>query len=86
MFIHLGEKCIVRKKDIVGIFDIENTSVSAITKEFLNKAGKRGGVVYINEEMPKSFILVRDGEESVIYISSLSPSTLVKRYNESFFE
>ena len=32
MFIHLGEKCIVRKKDIVGIFDIENTSVSAITK------------------------------------------------------
>ena len=86
MFIHLGEKCIVRKKDIVGIFDIENTSVSAITKEFLNKAGKRGDVIYVNEEMPKSFIIVKDEDDSVIYISSLSPSTLVKRYNESFFE
>ena len=86
MFIHLGEKCIVRKKDIVGIFDIENTSVSAITKDFLNKAGKRGNVVYINEEMPKSFIIVKDEEETYVYISSLSSSTLVKRYNEDFFK
>ncbi len=85
MFIHVGEKSIVRKKDIIGIFDIENTSVSAITREFLNRAGRNGKVIYVNEEMPKSFILVKDGEESVIYISSLAPSTLVKRYNERFF-
>ena len=36
MFLHLGNNYLVNTKDVIGIFDIENTSVSANTKEFLN--------------------------------------------------
>ena len=41
MFLHLGNNYLVNTKDIIGIFDIENTSVSANTKEFLNFCGKK---------------------------------------------
>ena len=37
MFLHLGNNYLVNTKDIIGIFDIENTSVSANTKEFCGK-------------------------------------------------
>lgn len=41
MFLHLGNNYLVNTKDVIGIFDIENTSVSANTKEFLNFAAKK---------------------------------------------
>ena len=73
----------IKKKDIVGIFDIENTSVSAITKKYLNIAGKSGNAVYVSTELPRSFVVTeeKDGERSV-YITALSSSTLIKRFNE----
>ena len=30
MYLHLGQDVVVRSRDIIGIFDIENTSVSKI--------------------------------------------------------
>lgn len=54
MFLHLGNNYLVNTKDIIGIFDIENTSVSANTKEFLNFAAKNRRVVNCTYEMPKS--------------------------------
>ena len=45
MFLHLGNNYLVNTKDVIGIFDIENTSVSANTKEFLNFAAKNRRVV-----------------------------------------
>ena len=83
MFIHLGENCMIKKKDIVGIFDIENTSVSAITKKFLNIAGKSGRAVYVSTELPRSFVVTEEKSgERYIYITALSSSTLTKRFNE----
>ena len=57
MFLHLGNNYLVNTKDIIGIFDIENTSVSANTKEFLNFAAKNRRVVNCTYEMPKSFVV-----------------------------
>lgn len=54
MFLHLGNDYLVNTKDVIGIFDIENTSVSANTKEFLNFAAKNNRVVNCTYEMPKS--------------------------------
>ena len=42
MKLHLHEECAVRKEDIVGIFDMDNTSTSARTRLFLEKAEKMG--------------------------------------------
>ena len=48
MYLHLGEKTVVNTANIIGIFDIENTSVSKDTKEFLRIAGHTGQVVNVS--------------------------------------
>lgn len=81
MYLHLGEETVVKEKDIIGIFDIENTSVSKHTKDFLASSEKKGRIVNVSYEMPKSFIVCNestDGREKV-YISQISASTLKKR-------
>ncbi|MCH5194603.1 MAG: DUF370 domain-containing protein [Oscillospiraceae bacterium] len=75
MYLHLGEETVVRMKDIIGIFDIENTSISKHTKDFLARSEKGGRVVTVSYEMPKSFIVC----EEKVYISQISTATLKKR-------
>ena len=79
MFIHVGKDTVINSKDIIGIFDIENTSSSKTTREFLVKMSKENKVIYVNEDLPKSFIIAKKGDESIIYITSLANSTLKKR-------
>ncbi len=79
MYLHLGNDCVVRKKDIIGIFDLENTSLSKDTKDFLAHAQKNGEVVYLTMDIPKSYIVCETNGEKKIYISLLSASTLRKR-------
>lgn len=80
MYLHLGEETVVNSKDIIGIFDIENTSVSKITKEFLALSGKKDKVVNVSYEMPKSFVLCVDKDKTkTVYISQISCQTLKKR-------
>ena len=40
MFLHLGADVVINKKYIVAIMDLETTSVSKITKDYLKKATK----------------------------------------------
>ena len=79
MFLHLGGDCVVPTKNIIGIFDIENTSVSKDTKLFLNAASKKGKVVYVTNELPKSFIVCERNGKLTTYISQISVATLRKR-------
>ena len=37
MYIHIGGEEAVLMKDIIGIMDIENTSTSIVTRNFLRK-------------------------------------------------
>lgn len=79
MYIHLGGDEVITDRDIIGIFDIENTSVGKITREYLTAAGKRKSERYVSYDMPKSYIVAeKDGRERV-YISNISPATLLKR-------
>lgn len=79
MYLHIGNNFSVDTKDVVGIFDLENTTVEKCTKNLLERAEKEKKCVYTTYEMPKSFIItVRDGKEN-LYISQLSAFTLKKR-------
>lgn len=79
MYLHIGNNHSVDTRDVVGIFDIENTTVGKCTKKLLEYAEKNHLCVYTTYEMPKSFIItVRDGKEK-LYISQLSAYTLRKR-------
>lgn len=79
MYLHLGEETVVRMKDIIGIFDIENTSISKHTKDFLAGSEKGGRVVTVSYEMPKSFVVCEDDGKERVYISQISTATLKKR-------
>ena len=79
MYLHLGQNTIVCKKDVIGIFDLDNCSSAHITREFLKKADRAKHVVNLAEDIPKSFVLVRVGAETTTYLSQLSTATLHKR-------
>ena len=80
MYLHLGQYTVVHTRDIVGIFDIDNSSVSRSTKDYLTQAQKRGWVVNVSEEIPQSFVVCRGGDGDIrVYISQISSSTLKKR-------
>lgn len=79
MYLHLGQDTIIREKDIIGIFDLDNTTVSKKTREFLNKAEKDGKVTTVTMDLPKSFVVCAGEREEKVYLSQLSPATLKKR-------
>lgn len=80
MYLHLGQYTVVHTGEIVGIFDLDNSSVSRSTKDYLAQAQKKGWVVNVSEEIPKSFVVCRDkAGETKVYISPISSSTLRKR-------
>ena len=79
MFLHMGQNIISKSGDIIGIFDIETSTISNITRDFLSKYQKSGNVVNVSDKMPKSFILCGNKKKNKIYISQISTSTLLKR-------
>ncbi|MBQ7034392.1 MAG: DUF370 domain-containing protein [Clostridia bacterium] len=81
MYLHLGQEVLIRKSDIIGIFDLDKATVSKRSRMFLAAKEREGKVVYVTTDLPKSFIVCENGGESVVYISQISAQTLLKRCN-----
>ena len=80
MYLHLGQETVVIQDDIVGIFDLDNTTVSKATRDYLTRAEKEKRVTNVSFELPKTFILTNNKNEgNKVYISQISSSTLLKR-------
>ncbi|MDO4742694.1 MAG: DUF370 domain-containing protein [bacterium] len=79
MYIHLGQETVIDDKEIIGIFDLDTSTVSKKTREFLANAEKKQEVINITNELPKSFIVCNKNGENKVYISQLLSSTLQKR-------
>ncbi len=82
MYLHAGNNKLIRSKDIIGIFDMDNTTVGADTREFLKRAEKEGRLELSKEEIPKSFILYdknKNTKDTAICISQLSTPALCSR-------
>ncbi len=79
MYLHLGGDTVVSLKDVIAIFDLDITSISKITREFLHIAEEEGFVVNVSEDLPKSYVLAEINQKSRVYISPISASTLLKR-------
>ena len=81
MYLHLGGDKVVKTKDIIGIFDMDTSTVSKNTREYLKKSEKSGEVVTVSYDLPKSFIVVqeRKSKKKTDYISQISSQTLNKR-------
>ena len=80
MYLNIGQDTVIRDKNILGIFDLDNTTVSKSTREYINTASKKGECITVSiEELPKSFIVVAKNDKKEIYISPLNTSTIFKR-------
>ncbi|MFV0399490.1 MAG: extracellular matrix regulator RemB [Oscillospiraceae bacterium] len=79
MYLYLGQDTVIQTDSIVGIFDLDNTTTSRITKSYLAEAQKNGQVVAVSQELPKSFVVCEEKERTTVYLSQISPSTLRKR-------
>lgn len=80
MYIHLGNNVMLPTNEIIGIFDLENTSVSKRTRDFLTHAEKQGRVITISYDLPRSFVIAgKSRKNTKVYISQISSSTLLKR-------
>ena len=56
MFLHLGEDTVINSKKVIGIFDMDTSTVNKATRDYLTKAEKEKKVIYVNFELPKSFV------------------------------
>ncbi|NLI57025.1 MAG: DUF370 domain-containing protein [Clostridium sp.] len=81
MFLHIGGEYVIPVKNIIAIMDLETTSLSKDTKEFLKVAEEEGFVKGVTDDIPKSYIITEFNKRSEIYLSSISSSTLQKRAN-----
>ena len=81
-FIHLGKGTLVRDDEVLGIFDLDITSQSHLTRKFLSLADKSGKVINAAEDLPKSFVLCEQRGEIRVYLSQMASATLLKRAEE----
>ncbi|MGN0522118.1 MAG: extracellular matrix regulator RemB [Eubacterium sp.] len=75
MYLYLGGDTVVKSSEITGIFDMDTSTVNKATRDYLSKAEKEKRVIYVNYELPKSFIVTDDK----IYVCPLNTATLLKR-------
>ncbi|MBQ6889423.1 MAG: DUF370 domain-containing protein [Oscillospiraceae bacterium] len=78
MYLSIGNDMAVRASSIVGIFDMDNTSTSKRTREFLAQAEEQGQVVPC-DDLPKSFLVTSEYGMNRVHLSGLSAHTLEKR-------
>ena len=78
MYLPIGNDMAVRDTSIIGIFDMDNTSTSKRTRDFLAHAEKEGGVIPC-DDLPKAYIVTAEYGFHRIYLTSLNTSTLEKR-------
>ena len=81
-YLHLGKDTSIEIANIVGIFDLDTSTVSPHTKKFLSECEKENRKVNVSYELPKSYILYDFSGEYSIYLSPLNTATLMKRMSD----
>lgn len=79
MYIPIGFDMSVRDRSIIGIFDLDNTTCSKHTRNFLTQAEREGRVVTATDDLPKSFLLTSEYGMDRVYLCQFNAQTLEKR-------
>ena len=83
MYLQAGADALIDTDDIIGIFDMDNTTVSRHGRNFLPQAEKNGQVINTGDDLPKSYILTVAKDKTRVYISSVSSRVLSNRTKAS---
>ena len=79
MYLHLGKDTVVNTADIIAIMDLESSSLSANTREFLKVIEEEGFVRNVSEEIPKTFVVCEEDGQSAVYVTNISSKALAGR-------
>lgn len=82
MYIHLGQDTVVDSNEIIGIFDLDNSTISKRTRDYLKKCEKKGEIETVSYELPKAFVVCADinKQNNKVFITQLSSNTIQKRW------
>ena len=83
MYIHLGRDYVLNDRDIIGISNLETTTVSPRGREFLNYAQKNGAVASVSDDLPQFYVLA-DAPVDTVYLRELSSAAMKRRTEMSF--
>ncbi len=78
-YLNVGNNRSIPVSGIVGIFDIDSTTVSRNMREWLISCQKEGILVSVAASLPKSVILYDDGVGRSVWFSSFNASVLKSR-------
>ncbi len=79
MFLHIGSDVVIPLKNVIAILDIETTTLSKDSRDFLKTAEEEGFIEAISTDLPRSFVITEEDKKSKIYLSPISSVTLQKR-------
>ena len=82
MYLQIGTEDFIKTEDIIGVFDLDNTTVNKATRDYLNEAQKADVVKTVTFDLPKSFIVTEENGQRRVYISALNTVTIYKRISE----
>ena len=81
-FLPLENNRFIKKEGVIGIFDLDKSTYTAVSRGFLKRAEKEGRVSTLSAGLPKSFILYDDGIKEQVYLSVFGRSVIENRMND----
>lgn len=79
MYTGLGKDKYIGNSEVIGVFDLDITSQSHLTRKFLSASEKAGRVINAAEDIPKSFVILKDKS---VCLSQMATATLARRLEE----
>ncbi len=93
MYVSIGPSAVARRDDIIGIFDMDNSTWSHRTRKSLAVCEQEGSVVLVGEDIPRALVICSERKTirkrrrmqekkrsgAVVYMTQLSVQTLQKR-------
>lgn len=86
MYLHIGKRQSVKKSDVIGIFDLDTSTVTKTGKDFINRLERAGSVEYADDDLPRSFVLINENGKNKVKLSRISTKGLMIRVNESEYD
>ena len=86
MYLHIGNGKSVRKKDVIGIFDLDTATVTKTGKDFINRRERAGEVEYDDDDLPRSFVLIEENKKYKVKLSRISSRGLTERATEQSYD
>jgi len=82
MYLQLGQNAVIMETDVIGVFDMDNTTGSHITRRFLSESEKAGRVISVSDDLPNAFIVCDAPRRKAAPASAPAAGSGVRPYRE----